>query len=138
MITDLDLTKINRYRSQSLRTLEQAISELRRGRWNRSEELLWGSLTLAVKGAALSRGDSVEDAPAVQAYARQLATDLRDRRLRDAFQQLASITDSLERSRETRRRADGVSRALDDICGSVEILWDLVDTNLASRERRPE
>ena len=83
---------------------------------------------------ALSRGDHVEEDSAVRAYAKQLGTDLRDRRVREAFDQLAALSVSLERARETRRRVEGVFRALDDISGTVERLWDLVDTNLASQE----
>ena len=74
MTTHQDLARINRYRSQSLRLLESAVSELRGGRWTRTEELLWGSLTLAVKGAAVSRGDALDDDAAVKAYARQLGS----------------------------------------------------------------
>ena len=134
MVTSPDHSRIDRYRSQSLRLLENAVSELRAGRWTRSEEMLWGSLTLAVKGAALSRGDSVEDDQSVRAYAHQLGSDLRDRRVREAFEQLGNLSIALERARESRRRVEGVFRSLDDISGAVERLWDLVDTNLATPE----
>ena len=132
MTTSVDQARIDRYRSQSLRLLDSAMSELRGGRWTRTEEMLWGSLTLAVKGAALSRGDHLDEDAAVRAYARQLGTDLRDRRVREAFDQLTALSDSLERARETRRRVEGIFRSLDDISGAVERLWDLVDTNLAA------
>ena len=134
MVAHPDQSRIDRYRSQSLRLLENAVSELRGGRWARSEEMLWGSLTLAVKGAALSRGDSVEDDQSVRAYAHQLGTDLRDRRVRESFEQLGNLGATLERARESRRRVEGVFRSLDDISGAVERLWDLVDSNLASTE----
>lgn len=134
MTTDLDSAKIDRYRSQSLRLLETAMTELRSGRWTRSEELLWGSLTLAVKGAALSRGDAAEDDASVREYCRSVGADLRDRRVREAFDQLAALNDALERARESRRRADGVFRALDDVSGAVERLWDLVDANIDAQE----
>ncbi|MYC28524.1 MAG: hypothetical protein F4X65_00325 [Chloroflexi bacterium] len=129
-----DTKRIDRYRSQSLRLLESAMTELRSGRWNRSEEMLWGSLTLAVKGAALSRGDELGDDESVREYAAVLGSDLRDRRVRESFAQLASLTEALERARETRRRVEGVFRALDDISGAVERLWDLVDANQSSQE----
>ena len=132
--TSVDQARIGRYRSQSLRLLDSAMSELRDGRWTRTEEMLWGSLTLAVKGAALSRGVNLEDDPEVKAYAHALGSELRDRRVRESFEQLAALTDSLERSRETRRRVDRVYRVLEDIGGAVERLWDLVDTNLASQD----
>lgn len=129
-----DQTRINRYRSQSIRLLTAAMKELQGGRWTRSEEQLWGSLTLAVKGAALSRGVSVEDDRSVKSYAQSLGDELRDRRVREAFEQLESLSTSLERSRETRRRVDRVYRVLEDIGGAIERLWDLVDTNLANQE----
>ena len=131
---NLDHKRINRYRSQSLRLLESAMTELRSGRWNRSEEMLWGSLTLAVKGAALSRGDELGDDESVKEYAAALGSDLRDRRVRESFAQLAALNEALERARESRRRVEGVFRALDDISGAVEKLWDLVDTTQNSQE----
>lgn len=127
-----DLKRLDRYRSQSIRLLNSAMTELGSGRWNRSEELLWGSLTLAVKGAAISRGDELEDDAAVKVYAESLGADLRDRRIREAFSLLVSLNESLERARESRRRVDGVYRALEDISGAVEKLWDLVDANIGS------
>ena len=136
MVANPDQSRIDRYRSQSLRLLENAMSELRGGRWTRSEEMLWGSLTLAVKGAALSRGDSVEDDQSVRAYAQQLGTDLRDRRVRESFEQLGNLGTTLEGARESRRRVGGVFRSLEDISGAVERLWDLVDSNLAGPEAR--
>ena len=134
MNADIDLKRIDRYRSQSLRLLETAVTELRSGRWTRTEEQLWGSLTLAVKGAALSRGDSLEADAEVQAYARSLGSDLRDRRVREGFEQLTTLSVALERARESRRRVEGVFRPLDDLTAAIEVLWDLVDTNLASRD----
>ena len=126
----IDTAKIDRYRSQSLRWLESGEEELRSGRWNRAEELLWGSISLAVKGAALSAGTELTDDQAVRAYAQKIGDEYRDRRVRGAFEQLGKLSAALERARESRRRADGVLRALDDISGAVEMLWDLVDANL--------
>ena len=65
MVEKAAASKIDRYRQQSLRLLDGALNELRGGRWMRSEDLLWGSLTLAVKGVALSQGDTLEDDEAV-------------------------------------------------------------------------
>ena len=59
---------------------------------------------------------------------------MRDRRVRESLAQLASLTEALERARESRRRVEGVFRALDDISGAGEKLWDLVDANQNSQE----
>ena len=56
----VDTSRITRYRSQSLRLLESALEQMRAGRWERSEDLMWGSLSLAVRGVDLSRGQAVE------------------------------------------------------------------------------
>ena len=119
-------TKIRRYRSQSLRLLDGALSEMRSGRWNRSEELIWGSLTQAVKGVALSRGDEIEGEEAVKDYASSLGQQYRDRRIREAFTQLAGFSDTADRVRETRSRMDYLFMILDDVSAAIERLWELV------------
>ena len=116
-------TRIRRYRNQSLQLLQTAFLELRRGRWSRSEELLWGSLTLAVKGAALSRGDVLQDQDEIQAYAVALGRERRDRRIREAFTQLSSFSDAAERVRDSRYRVDRLTMMLEDLSAAVEQLW---------------
>ncbi len=120
--------RIQRYREQSLRLLGNALTEMRNGRWNRSEELIWGSLSLAVKGVALVRGDELEDNDAIRAYARQLGQQHRDRRIREAFDLLSGFADTVDRVQESRMRLDYLFLQLDDISAAVERLWQLADT----------
>ncbi len=117
---------IRRYRSQSLRLLESSYNELRSGRWSRSEELLWGSLTLAVKGVALHHDVAVDGDEALKAYAVKLGRDRRDRRIREAFNQLSSFSETMDLVRESRSRVDYLHMTLDDVSAAVEHLWDLV------------
>ena len=124
----MEAQRIQRYRNQSLRFLENAFKEMRGGRWLESEELLWGSLTLAVKGVALSRGEKLADNERVKAYALRLGQEHRDRRIRDAFNQLASFSDTVARIRESRSRVDQLSLALDDVSSAVKRLWEMVPT----------
>ena len=126
MVENAADTKIRRYRSQSLRLLDGALSEMRSGRWNRSEELIWGSLTQAVKGVALSRGDEIEGEEAVKDYASSLGQQYRDRRIREAFTQLAGFADTADRVRETRSRMDYLFMILDVVSAAIERLWELV------------
>ena len=91
-------SRIRRYRTQSLEYLANAYSELRHGRWSRSEELLWSSLTLAVKGTALSQGANLQTQEEVEAYAAKLGRDWHDRRIRDAFAQIAKFSDAAQRA----------------------------------------
>ena len=120
-------TRINRYRNQSINLLQTAFLELRHGRWSRSEELLWGSLTLAVKGAALSRGDVLQDEDEIQAYALALGQERRDRRIREAFTQLSNFADAAERVRDSRYRVDRLTMMLEDLSAAVEQLWAIAD-----------
>lgn len=116
-------TRLRRYRNQSLQLLQTAFNELRQGRWSRSEELLWGSLTLAVKGAALSRGDVLEDPDQIKTYAEAIGRERRDRRIREAFNQLSNFSDAAERVRDSRYRVDRLTVMLEDLSAAVEQLW---------------
>ncbi len=121
-----DTARINRYRSQSLRLLDNALGDMRGGRWAQSEDLLWGSLTLAVKAVALSRGQSLNDDISIREYAEQLGQERRDKRIRESFERLAAFGESLQRIRESRGRLDRLFSILDDVASAVEQLWDLV------------
>ena len=122
----LDTQRIDRYRKQSVQLLEGAFNEMRGGRWSRSEDLLWGSLTLAVKGVALSRGTQLDGEEEVREYAARLGQEGRDRRIRDAFKQLASMGDSLELIGESRFRLDRLVPRLEDVSSAIERLWEMV------------
>ena len=122
----IDTSRITRYRSQSLRLLESALEQMRAGRWERSEDLMWGSLTLAVKGVALSRGQDLEGDEAVQAYAIQVGQERRDRRIREAFSQLSTYGETATRVRDSRARVDHLFRILEDVMAAVERLWETV------------
>ena len=120
-----DEDRLLRYRGQSLRLLQDAMDEIRKGRWDRCEELLWGSLTLAVKGVALGRRRELEGLKAVEEFALELGQENRDRRIREAFTKLASFGETAEKVRESRIRADHLVATLEDVTGAVEKLWDM-------------
>ena len=122
----VDSQRILRYRKQSLQLLESAFNQMRGGHWSRSEDLLWGSLTLAVKGVALSQGEQLDGEEAVREYASQLGQKGRDRRIRNAFSQLADFGDSVERIRESGFRIDRLVPMLEDVSSAVERLWNMV------------
>ena len=129
MLVQTSERKIQRYRSQSLRLLDSAFGEMRSGRWMRSEELIWGSLTLAVKGVALSQGEGVEGDEAVKLYAARLGKEHRDRRIREAFTQLSAFSETVDQVRESRSRVEYLFLQLDDVSAAVERLWELVSDN---------
>ena len=107
--------------------LANAYGELRHGRWSRSEELLWSSLTLAVKGVALSQGHNLQSGEDVESYAAKLGREWHDRRIRDAFAQISKFSDAAQRARESRYRIDRLSMMLEDLRTTVEQLWAIVD-----------
>ena len=121
----MDAQKISRYRKQSVQLLESALVQMRGGHWSRSEDLLWGSLTLAVKGVALSRDTQLDGEEAVRQYSIQLGQEWRDRRIRDAFSQLANFGDALEGRREGRFRVDPLVLVLEDVSAAIERLWEI-------------
>ena len=120
-----DEDRLLRYRGQSLRLLQDAMDEIRQGRWDRCEELLWGSLTLAVKGVALGRRRELDGLKAVEDFALELGQENRDRRIREFFTKLASFGETAEKVRESRIRADHLVATLEDVTGAVEKLWDM-------------
>ena len=123
---DRETKRLIRYHGQSLRLLRDSVDLIREGRWRRCEDLLWGSLTLAVKGVALSRGDEPDGRQAVEQYAKMLGNEHRDRRIRDAFSKLASFPDAVERVSESRSRVNHLVTVLEDVTGAVERLWELL------------
>ena len=90
----VDTQRINGYRKKSIQLLHNALDQMRSGHWSRSEDLLWGSLTLAVKGVALSRGAQLDGEEAVRQYTTQLGQERRDRRIRDAFAFLLDLPET--------------------------------------------
>ena len=121
--------RLARYNEQSVRFLRDAMDEARRARWLRCEELLWGSVTLAVKSVALSRGDEIGDRPAVEEYAQALGREANDRRIRDAFSRLSTFVDAADRMRDSRGGAQHLISILEDVTSAVERLWDMVPTD---------
>ena len=120
------VARLTRYHGQSVRLLRDAMNEARQSRWLRCEELLWGSVTLAVRGVALTRGDEVEDRRAVEQYANLLGQENNDRRIRDAFSRLSSFADAADRARESRSGAQHLIAILEDVTSAVDRLWEML------------
>ena len=132
----VDTKQIHRYRNRSLHLLESAINEMRGGRWSRAEDLLWGSLTLAVKGVALSQGKQLSDETQVQEYAAQLGQERRDRRIRYAFKQLAKFAEAAEGIHESRVRLDRLVPVIENVSSAVDRLWEMVPVDETGDENR--
>ena len=114
--------RLARHRSRSLRLLDAAQESMRRGRWNEAEDLLWGSLMSAARGAAQWHGDPADDDAGLRAFLRRLGQQEQDRYIRDAFDHLSAFADAAERVRERRSRVDYLFLAMDDLAESIERL----------------
>ena len=125
-LTQQQQARLARYNTQSVRLLRDAMNEARQARWLRTEELLWGSVTLAVKSVALVRGDEVDDRKSVEEYAQGLGREHNDRRIRDAFNRLSTFADAADRMRDSRGGAQQLISILEDVTAAVEKLWDMV------------
>ena len=125
-LTRQQQSRLARYNGQSVRLLRDAMNEARQARWLRAEELLWGSVTLAVKSVALTRGDDVDDRKSVEEYAHALGRELNDRRIRGAFDRLSNFADTADRMRDSRGGAQQLISILEDVTSAVEKLWALV------------
>ena len=128
-LCEQESNRLIRYHGQSLRLLGNAIDQIRQGRWLHCEDLLWGSLSLAVKGVALSRGDLLSNQQAIKDYSEKLGNEHRDRRIRNAFTKLAGFYETAERAQECNMSADRLVALLEDISGAVERLWQLLPDN---------
>ena len=124
--TQQQRARLARYNGQSVRLLRDAMNEARQSRWLRCEELLWGSVTLAVKSVALIRGDELDDRQAVEEYAQGLGQEHNDRRIRNAFTRLNGFPDAADRVRESRGGAQHLISILEDVSSAVERLWDMI------------
>jgi len=130
--------RLVRYHGQSSRLLRDAMNEARQSRWLRCEELLWGSVTLAVKGAALTRGDELDGQQAIEEYAQRLGRESNDRRIRDAFTRLKGFADAADRSRESRGGSRHLISLLEDLAAAIERLWDMVPLAYDLEEWEPD
>ena len=118
--------RLVRYNDQSVRLVRDAMNEARQSRWLRCEELLWGSVTLAAKGVALTRGYELDGRQAVEEYCRDLGRENNDRRIRDAFTRLGGFADAADRVRESRGGAQHLISIMEDVTSAIERLWDMV------------
>ena len=90
--------------------------------------MIWGSLVLAVKGAALFKGHTLTDNDAIREYTYNLGTEYSDRQIRDSFKSLDGFPDMVEKVMESGLRLDYIFMLLDDVAGAIERLWDSIAT----------
>lgn len=118
--------RVRRYKDQSVRHRASAFHEIREGRWERVEDLLWGSLVGALKAVALDRGDEIGTADEIRSYMVMLAGETADRRLGDGFQQLSAFAVVHQELPDSRRGPERMYRLAERVSYSIERLWDML------------
>ena len=121
------IVKIKRNRTQSLQLLDKSLSDLRSGKWSQAEELLWGSLMLAIKTHALVNRKTIPNEETARNYVYNLGTRVNDKRVKEAFKQLSGFSETLERVLDLKTRVDYLFLLLDDVSAGVEKIWDLIE-----------
>ena len=114
--------RLARHRSQARRLLDDGQQAMRRGRWNQAEELLWGSLTAAVRGVALWHGEPADSDAARRDFLHRLGEQEQDRYIRDAYDHLAAFAETAERVRDRTIRVDYLYIAVDNLTETIERL----------------
>ena len=114
--------RLARHRSQARRLLDDGQRAMRRGRWNQAEELLWGSLTAAVRGVALWHGEPADSDDARREFLHRLGAQERDRYIRDAYDHLTAFAETAERVRDRTMRVDYLYIAVDNLTETIERL----------------
>ena len=119
-------SSVHRHASQSNRYRDSALRELRQGHWQRAEELLWGSLAGAVKAVAGSRGVDLKDDAEMKSYLALLSKETRNRRVRDAFNQLSNFSALSYDVEDSRSGAHRMYQAAERVSYAIEKLWELL------------
>ena len=121
----------SRYRELSRRYLEHAVAEAGGGRWQRVEELLWASLTAAVKAVAWSRGVALRESSEIDQYAGSLAREKGDRSIGGAFRRLSRTSSLAEWTDEDGLVAQQLTLLVYDVRGWVDRMWHLLPSEEA-------
>ncbi|MCY4555484.1 MAG: hypothetical protein OXF79_03715 [Chloroflexi bacterium] len=114
--------RLARYRSQALRLQESAHVAMQRGQWSHAEDLIWGSLVAAARGAALWYGEATGDNAGLKEFVKRIGEEEKDRYIRDAFDHLSALADAAERVRDRRSRVDYLILAMDDLDEGIDRL----------------
>lgn len=128
----------SRYIAQSHRYEDLALRRLRQGEWSNVAELLWGSLSAAVKAVAAQRGVALGTAEAMRAYAKSIARETGDPRIGEAFSYVDQFSESMSTISETRFMLDHVYLAIEEITRAIERFRSLVEPPAPPRRRMRE
>ncbi len=129
--------RVRRYRDRSIRHRTSAFHEIREGRWERVEDLLWGSLVGALKAVALDRGDEISTTDELRSYMALLAGEAADRRLGDGFQQLAAFGAVHQELPDSRWGPERMYRLAEQVSYSIERLWDMLPSQELEASHAP-
>ena len=114
---------IERYVAQSKHSLDNAGVYMRKGDAAKSGEFLWGSTAEAVKAVAASNGIIFHSHKRLKSYALELARELQDKSIADAFDKAEYLHFNFYESElgleDVYRIAEDVRKAVGKILGLV-------------------
>ena len=115
--------KLQGFAGRSRHYFENALSFLRDGEVEKSSELLWGSMAEAVKAVAMVKERAIRSHGELRRYAAELAKELNDEMLYDAFMHANSLHSNFYESHLT---AQEVEILAGRVRGAVRKLLDLI------------
>jgi len=77
--------KVNKFKNQSIHYFENAVRLIEAGHAEKASELLWGTVSQALKAVAASRDIELRSHRQIRDYAMELSRTLRDESIRQAF-----------------------------------------------------
>ena len=118
--------QLARFKAQSIRCRATALSAAQDGRWERVEELLWGSVMAAVKAVALARDVRLGDGEEVRRYASSVALETGDRSLGEVLSHVSRISSVYLQVQDSSISRDHLYQLVRRICLAVERLLRLL------------
>lgn len=118
------------YKAQSIHYLENASSFIEAGDAEKAGEFLWGSMAEALKAVAAVRGKQLERHWEIGEYAKELAKELWDKTLYEAFGHASYLHSNFY---EAGLRLEDVSIYAEDIRKAVGKLLSLIEEGTPNR-----
>ena len=112
-----------KYKSQSVHYLENALRFIDAGDAEKASEFLWGSMAEAIKAVAASKGITFKSHRALRDYAIGLAKELKDDSIRNDFDHAQSLHSNFY---ETGLLIEDVVMCAEDVRATVAKLLSLI------------
>lgn len=110
---------LQKYASQSIRYLENALKSIAQSDFDKASEFLWGSIAEALKAVAAKKGLTLRTHGELWDYARGLAKELGDRSIYDGFFKANSLHSNFYESKLSPQDVVAVAESVRDTVGKL-------------------